>query len=96
MVVSETVYSTETYFAVFTDLDVFLFSSSHTQLITRYNSWATCFGLNKPSESDSIMNVSHLKILNNFILFHGTGRSYTILHTAKTCSVAICSRSVEW
>jgi len=37
MVLSETVYSTETYFAVFTDLDVFLFSSSHTELITRYN-----------------------------------------------------------
>jgi hypothetical protein len=33
MVVSETVVSTETYFAVFTDLDIFLFSSSRTQLI---------------------------------------------------------------
>lgn len=32
----------------------------------------------------------------SFILFHGTGRSYTILHTAKTCSVAICSRSISW
>jgi len=42
------------------------------------------------------MNVSHLKILNSFISFHGTGWSHTILNTAKTCSVAICSRSISW
>lgn len=33
MVTSETVYSTEIYFAIFTDLDVFLFPSNQKQLI---------------------------------------------------------------
>jgi hypothetical protein len=44
-----------------------------------------------------MVNVCHLKKLNSFILFHGTGWSYTILHTVKMCSIAFVAKvSVEW
>jgi len=42
------------------------------------------------------MSVSHLKIFNTCILFHGTVWSHSILYTAKTCSVPICSKSISW